>query len=58
MVKKKYSCNFFGDGATEEGFSESLDFSSLHNLPVFVCENNEYSVYSIEVKDNLRKENI
>ena len=39
---------FFGDGATEEGvFLESLDFASLHNLPIlFVCENNEYSVYS------------
>jgi len=39
---------FFGDGATEEGiFHESLDFSSLHQLPVlFVCENNNYSVYS------------
>ena len=39
---------FFGDGATEEGvFLESLDFASLHNLKVlFVCENNNYSVYS------------
>ena len=39
---------FFGDGATEEGaFQESLDFASLHSLPVlFVCENNEFSVYS------------
>lgn len=39
---------FFGDGATEEGvFFESLDFATLHNLPIlFVCENNEYSVYS------------
>jgi TPP-dependent pyruvate/acetoin dehydrogenase alpha subunit len=39
---------FFGDGATEEGvFFESLDFASLHNLPIlFICENNEYSVYS------------
>jgi TPP-dependent pyruvate/acetoin dehydrogenase alpha subunit len=39
---------FFGDGATEEGvFFESLDFAALHNLPIlFVCENNEYSVYS------------
>ena len=28
-------------------FFESLDFASLHNLPIlFVCENNEYSVYS------------
>ena len=39
---------FFGDGATEEGvFFESLDFAALHKLPIlFVCENNEYSVYS------------
>lgn len=39
---------FFGDGATEEGvFFESLDFASLHSLPIlFICENNEYSVYS------------
>lgn len=46
--KKNIVVIFFGDGATEEGvFQESLDFSSLHSLPVlFVCENNEYSVYS------------
>lgn len=39
---------FFGDGATEEGiFLESLDFASLHSLGViFVCENNEFSVFS------------
>ncbi len=39
---------YFGDGATEEGvFLESLDFASLHNLKVlFVCENNNFSVYS------------
>jgi len=39
---------FLGDGATEEGvFSESLDFASLHSVPIlFVCENNFYSVYS------------
>jgi len=39
---------FFGDGATEQGaFFESLDFAALHNLPIlFICENNEYSVYS------------
>ena len=39
---------FFGDGATEEGvFLESIDFASLHDLKVlFVCENNNYSVYS------------
>src|SRR5882757_5359429 len=34
--------SFFGDGATEEGvFTESLNFASLHKLPIlFVCENN------------------
>jgi len=39
---------FLGDGATEEGvFLESLDFASLHNLKIiFVCENNNFSVYS------------
>ena len=39
---------FFGEGSTEEGvFHESLNFASLHNLPIlFVCENNLYSVYS------------
>lgn len=39
------SVAFFGDGATEEGhFHESMNFASLHKLPViFVCENNFYS---------------
>ena len=39
---------YLGEGATEEGvFSESLDFAKLQNLPVlFVCENNQYSVYT------------
>ena len=39
---------FFGDGAVEEGaFHESLNFASLHCLPiVFVCENNFYAVNS------------
>lgn len=39
---------FFGDGATEEGvFLESLDFAALHSLNIlFVCENNNFSVYS------------
>jgi len=39
---------FLGDGATEEGvFSESLDFAALHGLKVlFICENNNYSVYT------------
>lgn len=39
---------FFGDGCFEEGVvHESLNFASLHTLPiVFVCENNEFSVYT------------
>ena len=47
--KMKNSTNiatvFLGDGATEEGvFFESLDFASLHKLPIlFVCENNGYA---------------
>ncbi|KZN65100.1 hypothetical protein N473_00605 [Pseudoalteromonas luteoviolacea CPMOR-1] len=40
--------SYFGDGATEEGaFYESLNFAALKSLPiVYVCENNQYSVYS------------
>jgi pyruvate dehydrogenase E1 component alpha subunit len=39
---------FFGDGATEEGvFAESLNFASLHKLPIlFVCENNFYAIHT------------
>src|SRR5262249_36910527 len=39
---------FFGDGATEEGvFYESLNFASLHQLPVlFVCENNFLAIHT------------
>ena len=39
---------FLGDGATEEGvFSESLNFASLHRLPVlFICENNGYAIHA------------
>ena len=39
---------FFGDGAIEEGtFHESLNFAVLHSLPIlFVCENNNFSVYT------------
>ena len=51
---------FFGDGATEEGvFFESLDFAALHNLPIlFICENNEYSVYSHITKRQSKKRDI
>ncbi len=39
---------FFGDGATEEGvFYESLNFASLHRLPIlFVCENNGFAIHT------------
>lgn len=39
---------FLGDAATEEGvFHESMNFASVHNLPVvFFVENNFYSVYT------------
>ena len=58
--KKDLVTAFFGDGATEEGvFFESLDFASLHNLPIlFVCENNEYSVYSHISKRQSKKRSI
>jgi pyruvate dehydrogenase E1 component alpha subunit len=43
---------FFGDGATEEGvFYESLNFASLHKLPViFVLENNGYAIHEPQTK--------
>ena len=39
---------FLGDGCFEEGVvHESLNFASLHHLPIlFVCENNDFSVYT------------
>jgi TPP-dependent pyruvate/acetoin dehydrogenase alpha subunit len=42
------ACVFLGDGATEEGvFYESLNIAALRQLPVlFLCENNQYSVYT------------
>lgn len=40
---------FYGEGATGEGvYHESLNFAALHRLPVlFVCENNDLSIYTI-----------
>lgn len=37
---------FFGDGASNNGtFHESLNFASVHQLPViFICENNLYGI--------------
>ena len=61
LNKKKNLCViFFGDGATEEGvFLESLDFASLHQLPVlFVCEDNKFSVYSHKSKRQSKKRDI
>lgn len=58
--KKNILVIFLGDGSTEEGvFQESLDFASLHKLPVlFVCENNHFSVYSHISKRQSSKRNI
>jgi pyruvate dehydrogenase E1 component alpha subunit len=46
--KSEFSIAYFGDGATEEGaFYESANFAAVKKLPIlFVCENNQYSVYS------------
>ena len=46
--ENRVSVVFFGDGCFEEGvMHESLNFAALHRLPIiFVCENNEYSVYT------------
>ncbi len=39
---------YLGDGCFEEGvLHEVMNFSALHRLPIlFVCENNQYSVYT------------
>lgn len=44
----RVSVAYLGDGATEEGvFYESLNFASLHKLPIlYVVENNFYATYS------------
>lgn len=46
--KGRVAVALFGDGATEEGvFYESLNFASLHRLPVlFVCENNGFAIHT------------
>lgn len=48
LGRDRVTVAFLGEAATEEGvFHESVNFASLHDLPiVFVCENNLYSVYS------------
>ena len=46
--KDQITVVFFGDGCFEEGVvHESFNYAALMKLPViFVCENNEYSVYT------------
>ncbi|MBI3955595.1 thiamine pyrophosphate-dependent dehydrogenase E1 component subunit alpha [Candidatus Gottesmanbacteria bacterium] len=50
--EKRIVVSFFGDAATDEGVTyESLNFASLHKLPIlFVCENNFYSIFT-HIKD-------
>ncbi len=56
--ENKIAVAFFGDGAVEEGiFWESLNFASVHRLPVlFVCENNFYAMYSPILRRQPQKE--
>tara|TARA_B100001758_G_C18415378_1_gene619115 strand:- start:1632 stop:2582 length:951 start_codon:yes stop_codon:yes gene_type:complete len=46
---------YHGDGATDEGvFWESLNFASLHQLPIiFICENNKYAIYTHQDKRSI-----
>lgn len=50
---------FFGDGASNEGLlHESLNFASLHNLPVvFFCENNRYAI-STNTKRSMKLQDV
>ena len=47
-AENRISIIFLGDGCFEEGvIHESMNFAALHKLPIiFVCENNEFSVYT------------
>ena len=43
-----------GDGASEEGILGVVNYCSLQKLPIiFICENNNYSTFSPQKKDNL-----
>lgn len=48
LNKKNITFIFLGDASVEQGsFYESLNFAALNNLKiVFICENNEFSVYT------------
>ena len=53
QIQKKDSivASFFGDGATEEVFHESLNWAALKTLPmIFVCENNSYSIHTHQAR--------
>ena len=49
---RKLTVSGFGEAATDEGiFWESINYASLNNLPtLFICENNNYSVFSPQSK--------
>ena len=57
--KKQVAVAGFGESATDEGiFWEAINYAAVAKLPVvFVCENNNYSVFSPQIKrqalDNL-----
>lgn len=46
----------FGESATDQGvFWESINIASLYKLPIiFICENNNYSVFSPQSKRSLK----
>jgi pyruvate dehydrogenase E1 component alpha subunit len=46
--RQRVVTTLFGDGCTEEGcFYESLNFASLHKLPIiFLCENNRLAIHT------------
>lgn len=54
--KSSVSVAGFGESATDEGiFWEALNYAVLEKLPVvFVCENNNYSVFSPQLKRQAR----
>jgi len=57
--KAAITVSYFGDGCFEEGVvHESLNFAALHQLPIlYVCENNQYSVYTpLEKRQSTRSD--
>ena len=48
LLRDEVTVVFFGDGCFEEGvIHEAMNFAALHKLPIlFVCENNNFSVYT------------